>query len=116
MKTNEFPYELKEENIVDYRTKQEGYGRQGVYLTVENDDPETCFPKQEVYVGSVFPNLREQFHTDDEVFYDEENDTYTDSSGNEVDEYEIFNSTIEYIYHRYVGTEVYVTCEEPDEE
>ena len=60
--------ELAKVNGVDARliyvsTKQEGYGRQGVYVTFN----EYHFGQvEELYLGSVFPNVREHFDTSDD--------------------------------------------------
>ena len=64
---------------INFETKQEGYGRQGLYYIDPN--------KGKHYLCSVFPNIPEQFKNvclSENCFYDEENDIYTDEQGREV--------------------------------
>jgi hypothetical protein len=64
----------------NFTTKQEGYGRQGLYFIFDN----TLH-----YIQSVFPDVEEHLgitHEND-CFYDEETETYTDCDGNETTPY-----------------------------
>lgn len=63
----------------NFETKQEGYGRQGLYYIDDNKDKH--------YICSVFPNIPEHFNHVcllDDCFYNEEEDIYTDEQGREV--------------------------------
>jgi hypothetical protein len=109
---------LSADNIAGYHTKQEGYGRQGLYLLVaeEGIDPQT------IYWGSVFPNVREHWglHTTDEVFpkLGDERDhdgepveiegEFVDCSGNDVRADRIFPTIIDGIIAMVSGDEVEV--------
>lgn len=62
----------------NFTTKQEGYGRQGLYFR---------FDGQELYITSVFPNIPEQFEDyelHDDCNYDEETGIFTNNNGREV--------------------------------
>lgn len=60
-----------------FLTKQEGYGRQGLYF---------CFNDKNFYLQSVFPNVEEHYNAlyYEYCFFDEENDVYTDGNGRPV--------------------------------
>lgn len=69
-----------------FSTKQEGYGRQGLYFWLED---------KKFYLQSVFPNIPEHFGAlyEDFCFYDEENNVYKDSNGHiviPVEDWDIF--------------------------
>ena len=60
----------------DFTTKQEGYGRQGLYFS---------FDGEKHFIQSVFPNVEEYFgitHEND-CFYNDESETFTDCDGHE---------------------------------
>jgi hypothetical protein len=62
----------------NFTTKQEGYGRQGLYFS---------FNGEKYFIQSVFPNVPEYFEDyelSEDCFYDEETETYRDSNGHEV--------------------------------
>jgi len=65
---------------LNFKTKQEGYGRQGLYFTFDGED---------YFIQSVFPNIKEGFGIThkDECFYDEEADVYRDCDGEETTPY-----------------------------
>jgi hypothetical protein len=78
-----------------FKTKQEGYGRQGLYVDINGEWH---------YLGSVFPNVKEHFNIDthEELFLrvneagdyipDERgNEVYTDGSGNVVNAVDSIN-------------------------
>ena len=61
-----------------FTTKQEGYGRQGLYFK---------FNDTEYYIRSVFPNIQEQFsdyELQEDCFFNSETETFTNESGKEV--------------------------------
>lgn len=111
---------LSADNICGYAVKQEGYGRQGLYL--ELYDLDGC-PDQTIYWGSVFPNPRENWglHTTDEVFpkqrpvaldefgeatdYEDIPGEFTDCSGNDVDAARIFPTIFDGIVAMVTGDE-----------
>lgn len=77
--------------IVNFFTKQRGYGRQSLYLIFKELD-------KEYYYRDVFPNVEEDFDIllRMDAAYDEENDYYTDSNGNgEYTEEEVYESIID---------------------
>lgn len=120
---------LNSENIYSYSTKQEGSGRQGLYLSLYNLDGA---PDQTIYWGSTFPNPKEQWnlHTWDNVFnkqrivaFDEDGEPvefediegeYSDFHGEDVDAEHIFDSIFDGIVAMVTGDEVEVK-EECDE-
>jgi len=62
----------------NFTTKQEGYGRQGLYF---------YFNGEKYFIQSVFPNVPEYFkdyELNDDCFYNEESEIYTDQNGHEV--------------------------------
>jgi hypothetical protein len=65
--------------IVDYRTRQKGYGRQALYVDVKTE----TVTIHNVYVCDVFPNVQEHF---DFILWDEavevDEGYFTDSNGN----------------------------------
>jgi len=73
-------------NTTHFRTKQEGYGRQGLYFVFDGNS---------YYIKSVFPNVKEYYNIDnsDDCFYDEETKEYYDGGGNPinpVDDFDVF--------------------------
>ena len=65
--------------IVNYSTKQRGYGRQSLYVDVAIDGEVV----KDVYVQDVFPNFQEHFDfvlTEDA--FELEDGTYTNGNGN----------------------------------
>ncbi len=64
----------------NFTTKQEGYGRQGLYFS---------FDGKNHFIQSVFPNVEEYFGVtyENDCFYNEETETYTDCDGNETTPY-----------------------------
>ena len=65
---------------LNFKTKQEGYGRQGLYFT---------FEKEDYFILSVFPNLKEGLGIThkDECFYVEDEEVYLDCDGQETTPY-----------------------------
>ena len=63
-----------------FTTKQEGYGRQGLYFS---------FDGEKHFIQSVFPNVEEHFDIthEDDCFYDEETKIYKDCNGHETTPY-----------------------------
>lgn len=80
--------------IVNFSTKQKGYGRQSLYVDVVVDG-ET---KKDVYVQDIFPNVQEHFDfiLEDEAFEHPDGVHFMDSNGN--GEYDrTFKTTLEAI-------------------
>ena len=69
-----------------FTTKQKGYGRQGLYANGE-------------YIMDVFPNIDEYFEIEHEndVFFNEETEIYTDCNGNEIEEENIYSDRDEWL-------------------
>ena len=80
--------------IINYSTKQQGYGRQSLYVDVMLDNFEVV---KDVYVKDVFPNVQEGFGftLSEHAGYDEDTNTYFDENGNEIDESDIFDTKLE---------------------
>lgn len=69
-----------------FTVKQKGYGRQGLYANG-------------VYIMDVFPNVEEHFgivHEND-AFYNEETEQYTDGNGNEIEEGCLYSNKDEWL-------------------
>lgn len=69
----------------NFTTKQEGYGRQGLYFS---------FDGKQYFIQSVFPNVKEHFEIECEenCFYDEDTETYKDYNGDEIAEDHMYYS------------------------
>lgn len=120
---------LSKDNILNYTTKQQGSGRQGLYLLLHNIDG--C-PVQQIYFGSVFPNVKEHFglYTWDEVFpkmratdkrdrngwtiFEEVEGEYVDNDENDVDADHIFPTIFDGLVAMATGDEVEVKEFEDD--
>lgn len=62
----------------NFTTKQKGYGRQGLYFNFDGELYHLC---------DVFPNVPEQFNDyalNEDCFFNEETETYTDLNDREV--------------------------------
>ena len=74
--------------IINYSTKQKGYGRQGLYL-------EFLEIEGSHYIKDVFPNVEEHFDIllESDAFFNEETGKYTNGNGNgEYNEDEVYDS------------------------
>lgn len=81
---------------LNFTTKQEGNGRQGLYFS---------FDGKKYFIQSVFPNVEEYFgitHEND-CFYNEENETYTDCDGNETTPYSDLDSYLTENFKEEIG-------------
>jgi hypothetical protein len=104
--------------IYSYSTKQRGYGRQSLYVELKRNDIlfniKDSFIK-DVYVMDVFPNVEEHFDIvlNQDAFYNEEGDYYTDSNGNgEYKSTDLYDSILEALNAHLEGNELVI--EVPD--
>jgi len=77
--------------IINYSTKQKGYGRQGLYVDIQFNN----LVFNNIYVEDVFPNLGEQFLLEEHAFWDEDKEIHHDDSGQEFEE--VFKTTLDYV-------------------
>ena len=80
----------------NFTTKQEGYGRQGLYFS---------FNGEKHFIQSVFPNVEEYFGItyENDCFYNEETETYTDCNGNETIPYSDLDSFLTENFKEEIG-------------
>jgi hypothetical protein len=63
---------------MNFTTQQKGYGRQGLYFDFNGDT---------YYLCDVYPNIKEHFNgfcLNEDCFFNEETEVYTNSNGSEV--------------------------------
>ena len=79
--------------IVNYSTKQKGYGRQGLYVDVRFNN--LLF--KDVYVEDIFPNLEEGkgYILEEHAFYDEDREIYHDGNGTDYGDDVVFKTTLD---------------------
>ena len=79
--------------IVNYSTKQKGYGRQALYVDIQFNN--LLF--KNVYVEDIFPNLEEGkgYILEVDAFYDEDREIYHDGNGKYYDEDVVFKTTLD---------------------
>ena len=75
--------------IINYSTKQRGYGRQSLYIDTET--------QKNIYVQDVFPNVEEHFGIvlSEDAFYIDNCDCYIDHNYNPIDPNMIFDSVVD---------------------
>lgn len=80
----------------EFSTKQEGYGRQGLYFSFDN---------KKYFLQSVFPNVKEYFGIthQNECFYIEETKGYIDCDGNETTPYSDLDSFLTERFKEEIG-------------
>lgn len=83
-----------------FTTEQEGYGRQGLYFS---------FDGKKYFLKSVFPNVEEHFNINHEndCFYNEETEIYTDCNGNETTPYSDLDSFLTEEFIEEIGRILY---------
>ena len=85
----------------NFKTEREGYGREGLYFR---------FDGSWYYLTSVFPNVEEEFNdyaTDEDCFYDEEEDVYRNSNGHEVTPIDDWDEFLTEYYKEEIGEVLY---------
>ena len=101
--------------IFAYTTKQAGYGRQHLYIHFFYEGKRY----DGVYVMDIYPNVHEHFSNqailNQDAFYQEKKDYFTDADGNgEYTLEQVFNTTDDLLNYVLKGCEVEI--EEYDEE
>jgi len=84
-------------NILNFSTKQKGYGRQSLYVDIVLQNGKTI---KDVYVQDVFPNVQEHFDfiLDQDAFESEDGTYFTNGNGN--GEYDrTFETTLEAVQY-----------------
>lgn len=87
----------------NFTTKQEGYGRKGLFVEFGFRGDDGRF-----YIQSVYPNIEEHFgitHESD-AFYNEEENIYTNGAGTEIDEKDIYTDLDEWLFFRFADFEI----------
>jgi len=102
--TKEQMQEWLDNESLNFTTSQKGYGRQALYV-------------QDYYLMDVYPNIEEYFgltHENDS-FYNEEEEIYTDCNGNEIDE-ECIYSNLDQFLCKYLKSEIQDLIEDDNED
>ena len=98
----------EELTIVNYSTKQKGYGRQALYLHFLEIDGEH-------YIQDVFPNVKENFRIllNDDSYLNEDDGLYYDANGNYPHaENELFDTVEDFLNSYFAGDEIEIEEEE----
>ena len=91
----------------NFITKQEGYGRQGLYF---------IFDGKQYFIQSIFPNVPEYFNDYellDDCFFNESTEMYTDCNGHEVTPINSWNEFLTEKFKEKIGS---ILCDELDSE
>lgn len=104
--------------VISYSTKQQGYGRQSLRVTLHDLESNEIY--DEIYVGDVFPNVREHFERHyrlrDDVIMATDGKSYIDPNieGMAWSEDEVFDTMPELLTAALAGKEVEIREEEEE--